>query len=133
MDITKVLVLSWPRVAGQDGLESEGSKKIADFIKKCAAQRHVSLADLMFFARRDNTPSLRFSDKTREQLLKMLTPRCRQAAIEGIDLRLSRSLSLIPQGVWAERILFDGNDVHYNERMDVSAELKKIRNHLIRG
>lgn len=133
MDITKVLVLAWPRVPGQDGLENDDSKKIADFIKKCAAQRQVTLADLMFFSRRDNTPSLQFSDKTRGQLLELLTPRCRQAAIEGIDRRLTRSLSLIPQGVWAERILFDGNEVHYNVRKDISEELKKIRNHLIRG
>ncbi|QYW06515.1 hypothetical protein uan_103 [Pseudomonas phage UAntarctica] len=132
MDITKVLVLAWPRIPGQDSLEEEGSKKTKDFINKLSKQRQASLAELMFFARRDNTPSLKFSDKTRGQLLTLLTPRCREAAVKGIEKRLDRSLSLIPQGVWAERIFFDGNEVFYNEHKDASAELAKVRKHLVR-
>lgn len=133
MDVTTVVILAWPakpELIGIDQVEDPAQRrKVNDFIVKCRAQKHMSLDQLIKFAKRDNTPSLVLCEGVLRKLLAELTPRCRQHTIEGIRKRLTRPLSLFPHFAWSEYVLFGkAGEVFYDPRI---ATLERVRKDLV--
>lgn len=133
MDIKPLIELVYP-FQGEtlDNLSRrEHRKSFAAFEKKFADRHDITLAELINYASRDDSPSLKLSEDAHRKMVCLLTECCRSDTVASISSRMARSLSLMPVFWYTGRLEFtDDYRATYTAGKDYSAEIPRIRKHI---
>lgn len=88
--------------------------------KSVSKQTHVTLRDLITMAQQKGTPSIKLTEQALVRLVDKLGHRCREEMRETLAKKMGRSLTLVPNFLWADQIEF------YRDRVALPRSAKVI-------
>lgn len=126
---SNLLEMAWPEMSSQF---TSYEKVLQEFVEKYEAKDKVSLAALIDFGSREDTPSLMLTEEAARALTNQLCYRCRSDTWDSVYRRVRRTFGLFPRFHWAERIHFHSvTTVIYTGGQDCIAEIKRIRKDIL--
>lgn len=108
MDITLLIQTAHPELSGPlECLRDPAQRAALERVKQqTASDEVITLRDLIRIAKQADLPSIKLSQKAMDMLIEKLTIRCRAEAIAVITRNMGRSLTLVPNFLWASQIHF---------------------------